>query len=161
VGGKHGTLAERFETKVDRLPGYGPHGSCHLWTACTSGKGYGRICEGVGSSKNLRAHRVAWELANGPIPDGLHVLHHCDNSRCVNVEHLFLGTNADNVADRDGKGRQARGSDVHPSKLTEADIPRIRQLLVDGLTQAEVGRRYGVTHSQISRINTGHTWGHV
>jgi hypothetical protein len=113
------------------------------------------------SGKMFLAHRVAWELVNGPIPEGLCVLHHCDNPPCVNVEHLFLGTLADNNADKVAKGRQAKGSAIARAKLTESDIPEIRRLLAVGVLQSEIGRRYGVGHRLISKINLGKRWGHV
>lgn len=80
---------------------------CWLWTGGRNPKGYGVFkVSGVGFRG---AHRVAWELANGPAPAGLCVLHHCDNPRCVRVDHLFLGTKADNSADMVAKGRQSHG----------------------------------------------------
>jgi len=165
-----GTLQERFEAKVDRLPGLGPDGSCHEWTAGRNRDGYGQINEGRGqitegtpSRRLLTAHRVAWELVNGPIPDGLCVLHKCDNPPCCRVDHLFLGTQIENIADRDAKGRgnPAKGSDHWSAKLNEGDIPGIRSLLATGFTQEHIGRIYGVTHTTISRIKTGRRWGHV
>ncbi len=153
-----GTLAERFEAKVNRRPGYGPNGSCHPWSGARTGGGYGHIHE---SGKKVKAHRVAWALANGPIPAGLRVLHRCDNPRCVNVEHLFLGTQADNMADMIAKGRGTLGSDNSQSKLEEIDILGIRQMLVMGVTHKEIGRCYGVHRATISKINVGIRWGHV
>jgi hypothetical protein len=90
-----------------------PNG-CLEWIGHTGRKGYGSI---RANGKNVKTHRLAWELANGPIPDGLHVLHHCDNPPCCETDpseeypegHLFLGTNADNNADMMAKGRFVSG----------------------------------------------------
>ena len=84
--------------------------ACIEWTGSRNPKGYGQKKVG---GKTIFAHRWAWEQANGPIPDGLHVLHTCDNPPCVNVDHLFLGTNADNVKDRDAKGRMWQQQKTH------------------------------------------------
>lgn len=97
------TRWERFEAKVNRS---GP-GGCWLWTGAPVARGYGRI--GFGKTGKggtvMYAHRFSWELHNGPILDGLNVLHHCDNPPCVNPSHLFLGTQGDNVTDMVQKGR--------------------------------------------------------
>ncbi len=132
-----------------------PH-ECWEWTAGKDANSYGRI---LVRSHNLHAHRVAWRLTFGAIPDGLCVCHHCDNPDCCNPYHLFLGSMADNMADRDAKGRQARGSRNGNSKFTEEDIPAIRTLLKDGATQADIARMYGVGTPAISDISTGRRWG--
>jgi len=96
-----------------------------------------------------RAHRVSYELSFGPIPDGLHILHSCDNPPCVNVDHLFLGTHADNTADKVAKMRHAR-------KLTVAQVEMIR---CSDDTDASLGRQLGVARSTISLIREGKHWG--
>lgn len=100
---------------------------------------------------------------NGPIPDGLHVLHHCDNPPCVNPAHLFLGTNADNVADKTakGRGRGGRGEAHRNAKLTADQVREIRELAASGLTQREIAARYGVRHTAIGKILRGERWGHL
>ena len=90
-------LEERFWEKVNRD---GP-GGCWIWTGSTNGR-YGQVClNGVPK----KAHRISWEMKNGPIPDGLHCLHRCDRPECCNPSHLFIGTQADNIADMIKKGR--------------------------------------------------------
>lgn len=94
------TLADRFWLKVQKGSG------CWLWTGGKHGRGYGGLhCGGKVFRKYLQAHRVSWELHHGPIPDGLWVLHKCDNPICVNPDHLFLGTRQDNMGDCAAKGR--------------------------------------------------------
>lgn len=92
------TFRTRFDAKVERGEG------CWVWTGLRTQYGYGTITNGAGCK--LLAHRASWELHVGPIPDGLWVLHRCDNPPCVNPAHLFLGTHADNVRDMWAKGRQ-------------------------------------------------------
>lgn len=91
--------APRFWLRVDRS------GDCWRWTGTHKATGYGRLS--WGGRRAAPAHRVAWELTHGVIPDGVHVLHRCDNPTCVNPAHLFLGTHADNMSDRREKGRYA------------------------------------------------------
>lgn len=91
------SVLDRFYLRLKRTAN-----GCIEWTGTTKTSGYGTIkIDGV----SVRTHRLAWEIANGPIPDGLWVLHHCDNRSCCNVDHLFLGTHADNMADKTAKGR--------------------------------------------------------
>lgn len=101
-------VADRFWEKVERSPD--PDG-CWVWTAATTRIGYGVFAVSR-KRKNVRAHRFAWELTHGPIPDGLCVCHACDNPPCVRPDHLWLGTSEDNTADRHRKGRTAKPSSV-------------------------------------------------
>ena len=96
-----GTLEERFWPKVNKTE------NCWLWTANKNNQGYGLIRLG-GTARKVLAHRVSWEFANGPIPSNMCVLHACDTPLCVNPSHLFLGTLADNMADKESKGRSGR-----------------------------------------------------
>lgn len=137
-------------------------GGCILWTG-------GRL-HGYGSfsidKKTRRAHRVAYELFVGPIPDGLFVLHNCprgDNRLCVNPAHLWLGTGQDNMDDMVRKGRQARqkGVDHGNAKLTEADVATIRRRCRDGESQYRIAADIGIRQPAVSRIVSKKRWGHV
>lgn len=150
---------ERFWAKVDRR---GPT-ECWPWTANVDTRGYGRFQL---NGRSRRAHRVSYELSAGPIPEGMHVCHRCDNPLCVNPGHLFLGRDEDNVADKVAKNRQARGSSIGAklsgdlggaAKLTWADVRSIRAAAVSTL-QAALATRFGVSKSAISLIVSGRTW---
>lgn len=92
---------ERLWERVTKTTG------CWVWRGTTNNKGYGML--GIGRERQVLAHRVAWESANGHVPDGMFVCHKCDNPRCVRPDHLFLGTNSDNIQDSIAKGRFRRG----------------------------------------------------
>lgn len=114
---------------------------CWGWAASKSAYGYGWVRHG---SKTLLAHRAAYEVAHGPIPDGMVVRHSCDNPECTNPAHLLLGTHADNVADKVARGRQHRG-EKHPfTKVKDADLQVARQLRAQGMSWASISRRFGV-----------------
>lgn len=125
---------------------------CHVWQWCTDHKGYGRGLERQG--QRTRAHRQAWIATYGPIPDGLWVLHRCDNPPCVNPDHLFLGTHADNMADMVRKGRSTLGQRNGQAKLTDEDVVAIRT--ATDTTQVALAARYGISQPYVSRIRSGH-----
>lgn len=104
------------------------------------------------------AHRVAWEETRGPIPAGMFVCHRCDNPACVRVEHLFLGTHADNMADQMAKGRQARGIQNPKAKLNETQVIEIRRSVA---TLADLAACFGITESVARKARSGKTWGHI
>jgi len=147
------TLQQRFDEKykVDVVSG------CWEWTGAISSGGYGSISDGT---TNVTAPRISFRLHRGPIRDGLCVLHHCDNPACVNPDHLFLGTHADNAADRNSKGRTSKGELHTISKLTDDDVRKIRALS-DNRTQAGLAKQFGVSQPNISRILSMSTWKHL
>lgn len=151
------TIAERFYAKVSAVPN---ENGCLDWLACHNRKGYGTFQIGHTS---VHAHRVAWEIANGPIPPGMWVLHRCDRPRCVNVEHLWLGSNADNVRDRDAKGRGAaiKGEKQSLAKLTEADVLKIRSGHFDGWFQSQIADHFGISQHTVWCILHRKTWKHI
>jgi hypothetical protein len=141
----HGTRRHYGSTPRD----CGHDTPCHIYDGPLHKSGYG-----LGSKTNgvpVRAHRAAWIKANGPIPNGLHVLHACDIRACVNPEHLFLGTLLDNNADRDRKGRNA-------SKLTAEQVAEIRARCAAGETQQSIADDHGVSRSLVSMIKDHRVW---
>ncbi|ODT75487.1 MAG: hypothetical protein ABS69_10730 [Nitrosomonadales bacterium SCN 54-20] len=132
---------------------------CVEWTGSKNKDGYGKVGINVGKMSE-KAHRAAWEIAKGRIPDELLVLHKCDNPSCINPDHLFLGTNAENMADRNAKGRQAfqKGELSGKAKLTEDQIKQIRE---DSRFQKDIALDYGVARTTISAIKNRYNWTHV
>lgn len=120
---------------------------CREWQSTLHRDGYGKFWHDGGTRA---AHRVAYELFVGPIPAGLHVCHTCDNRRCVNPAHLFVGTPQDNVLDMHAKGR-AWGR----RKLSDDDVRRAQALRAAGISQAEIARAIGVSQTSISRLELG------
>jgi hypothetical protein len=151
----------RFWRQVRKTAG------CWLWTGTVTPDGYGHL---VLTSNNIqhrtyaRVHRFSWELHFGPIPDGLHVCHHCDNPGCVRPDHLFLGTNLMNVRDSARKGRHRnpdnRGSKHGMSKLTEATVKEIKTL-GKAYGVGRLAARFNVSAGAISMILSGQRWAHV
>ena len=143
--------------------------SCWEWSGSVDALGYG-ICYWETKPENkrrcvaIRAHRLVWELTNGPIQNkDLCVCHHCDNPPCCNPSHLFLGTRADNNADKMAKGRNAdnRGVKNPRAKLNEDSVREIRVGLSSGNSQSELARKFGVRQAQIWRIKEGVPWSSV
>lgn len=152
------TLKERFWEKVDK----GDPGECWEWQATTDTKGYGRISE---DGQHVGAHRVSYRIHH-EAPGELFVCHHCDNPSCVNPEHLFLGTNADNMRDAYEKGRvtlpeghpppRMEGEENPATKLSDEEVREIRRLAEESsLTHYDIADRFGVSQPHIGRIVRG------
>ena len=146
------SIAQRLDDNSMPVPECG----CKIWLG-TLFDGYGRI-KIADRGSPIGVHRVAWELENGPVPDGAQVLHHCDLRCCIESNHLFLGDNDANMADRDLKGRQARGAGHGLAKLTAVDVAAIR---ASSATLIEFATAFDVSISTISRVRRRKTWAHI
>lgn len=146
----------RFWKRVDRT------GECWVWTKSVDSCGYGHLRF---YGKLMKAQRVSWILQYGDIPDGMHVLHRCDNPPCVRVDHLFLGTHRTNMADMASKGRAASsvGDANSGSRLSESDVLEIRGRVVvgNGGNTFALAKEYGVSAATISMIARRKTWSHI
>lgn len=154
-------LETRFWEKIKKSDG------CWEWQGVVNEKGYGVINKGRVGEGNVLAHRLSWELHNGVIPEGegyhgICVLHKCDNPSCVNPDHLFLGTNQDNINDMVSKQRNRRGENQPMSKLTDAEVKEIRKLRnTETITYDELGKKYGICGSTVYNIVNRYTWRHI
>lgn len=172
------TVADRFLGKVDRSGG---ESACWPWTGGTYSNGYGLLHV---APKTILAHRYAFTVANGPIPPKMLVCHRCDNRKCCNPSHLFLGTHAENMADCVKKGRISKGSKhsdilrrrrphtrrpetvlrgemVGGSKLKSDDIRKIREMSKVGKTHKEIGALFDVSRTNVGLVVSGKSWGWV
>lgn len=140
-----------------------PNTGCFLWGGALMKTGYGSFMmpgkePGAKNWRARYAHRFAWELVHGPVPDGMYVCHTCDVRACVNVDHLFLGTPKDNTHDAMRKGRHIKGETQGHSKLTEVQVEEIRRNLESDTAAAT---RYGVTRQAINDVRNGKSWRHL
>lgn len=163
------SLMERFFEKVQKTQ------SCWVWTAARYRTGYGSIGLGDGRG-SAKAHRVSWELHKGPIPNGIEVCHQCDNPLCVNPDHLWLGTHAENMRDMAQKKRStigdrnpsrlypervARGERNGHAKLDETDVHALRIMARCGQKHGDIARVFGISSSLVSMIAAGKRWHHL
>ena len=150
------TTEARFWASVVKTP------ACWLWTRRLNKDGYGQM-KPTGNRIDQHAHRISWQLHNGTIPDGLKVLHHCDNPPCVNPAHLFLGTDKDNSDDmmRKGRNRPLRGEQNAASKISVRDVMEIRRRRTCGETLDSLARAFNVSDVTISRTVRRLSWRHV
>lgn len=134
-----------------------PNSGCTLWLGAShSPRGYGAV--GHDGKKNIKPHRAAYELAHGSIPAGMHVLHKCDNSYCINPDHLFAGSHDDNMADMVAKGRSKHGEALPQTKLTSDQVYEIRR---SAESSRDAARIYGVHPTTIKAIRRRHLWAHL
>jgi len=152
--GRHAPpLEERFWMYAEKSEG------CWIWKGQISTPGYGVLGHNY---KRVGAHRVSWEIHNGPISNGLWVLHKCDVRACVNPDHLFLGTQTENMRDAVAKGRHVHctfhGEDHPEAKATWEKAREVRRLSDEGLYQREIADRLGLTRSCVNNILRGLTW---
>lgn len=169
----------QFRNKTIRLfrrkYGVNTKTGCHEWRASLTRCGYGQFRI---DGKVMKSHRVSWLLFKGEIPDGMFVCHHCDNPRCVNPDHLFLGTHADNMADMRAKGRGfvpcgvtwqhfkpesvLRGEDSPAAKISESTAEAILAENDDTWgVRSRLGRKHGISPQHVGRILAGKAWAHL
>lgn len=154
---KEERIARLFESRVVEIT---PSG-CHIWTGGLNAQGYGMIRMGA---KHRRAHRLAWEAANGPIPEGLGLMHSCDVRCCVNPNHLTPAAQADNLKDMFAKGRgripDVKGERQGSAKLTADDVRKIRAM--DGsVPRKKIAAIFNVDVSNVGLICRRKAWAHV
>jgi hypothetical protein len=150
------TLGERFWEKVNKdgpviRPELGP---CWIWKGAKNSLGYGHIFK---DGSEVYAHRLSYEFAYGSVPEGLDILHKCDNPTCIRPDHLFPGTHKQNIDDMVTKGRcnRAFGENAGPSKLTTEQVHRIKSRESSGERQIDLAFEYGINQSEISKIVRG------
>jgi hypothetical protein len=155
----------RFWAKVDKTPGHGPQGECWIWTAATMPRGYGIFGLHPYYSSFL-AHRISWFIAHGLLPRDALILHTCDNPPCVRPNHLFQGTQLDNVQDCLKKGRFGcnglRGETIPWHKLSEKDVLEIRgAYAIDPEIYKDIADRYKITIQAVWKIIHRKSWRHI
>jgi hypothetical protein len=154
-------LEDRFWNKVSRDPV-----GCWRWTAVLSTSGYGLVWDGVlGGTRSVQAHRQAWRYTRGDIPDGLCVLHSCDNPACVRPSHLFIGTHSDNMRDMYAKGRHVIGAKKPTICVRERrkrlTAPQVLAILRSPESQRALALRYGIGQTTVSCIKRRQSWRHL
>lgn len=155
--------AKTIEQRLGEKSTYVPFCGCRLWFGASVPQGYGVTHF---NHRQQYAHRVAWQVERGPIPEGLLVLHKCDTPACINVDHLFLGTDADNRADMMNKGRSnpARGDNAGKSKLTAEIVKEIRAIYKPYDREfggGALAKKYGVSPSTVTEVVNNRYWSHI
>jgi len=160
IKSKNGKIVSTPEQLFNRHCIKGSIEECWPWGAYISTTGYGQTKVGGRASKLIQAHRLSWIVHFGEIPNGLHVLHKCDNRPCVNPNHLFLGTNQDNIADRVAKGRSQRWiatapREKHPStKILKTDLDEMIRLRNNKIKVVTIAKQFNICKEHCSRLIT-------
>lgn len=159
-------LALPHDERIRRLSEVDSETNCHNFTGQLNADGYGRMMIGSradGTRRKAMAHRVAYEALVGPIPQGLEVCHSCDNRKCVNPDHLFLGTHQENIDDREAKGRNnpPKGEAHSRAKLTEDDVLKMKLLREKGWAYSQLAGEFAVSKATAMRAVKGQTWAFI
>lgn len=132
--------------------------SCWNWIGAIDKYGYGKIK----IAKNHRSHRYSYELHNNKkLNSSIHILHSCDNRKCVNPDHLKEGTHKDNIMDMVNKNRHLKGSQIGTSKLHETDVVEIKKMILWNMPIISIANKYNVCESTIGHIKYGRYWKHI
>lgn len=153
----HKYITRSLSERIAKSSAPNPSG-CTEWIGALDHRGYGKMRVG---NKLVGTHRVAWELEHGPIPEGMVIMHTCDNPRCIRVSHLKLGTQADNMRDKRDKGRSTIGERNSHAKLTRDDVIAIRAAHSGGESQLSIALRYGIDRNHVSNIVLRNRWKHI
>lgn len=139
-----------------------PNRGCWLWLGWCDGDGYGKVNPGVLPGERV-VHRIAHVVYVGPIPEGLSVLHRCDQPCCINPDHLFLGSHVDNMRDMIAKGRrvEVKGSRHGQSKLSEGQVVEMRRLAARGWRSPALAMRFGISPRNVRDVVARKLWSHV
>lgn len=131
---------------------------CWEWTGCLCA-GYGRVQERPGHKALILAHRLSWQLANGPIPKGLSILHKCDNPPCVNPKHLYAGTSSDNMKDAWDRGRKNNNCHRGPrNPMAKYDVEFIRKIRASKKSLSKISKEFGINKSYVGQIRQRIRW---
>lgn len=148
-------LIDRFNAKYQK-----DESGCWIWIASCAGMGYGQI-KLPGERRQIYAHRLSYLIHKGPLPEGKQICHTCDNPKCVNPDHLFVGTSQDNHDDMTKKKRHTYGQLSGTAKITEEQARQVLGMIGLGMTQVAIGKFFGLHPVSIGRIKLGKRWKHL